>query len=60
MTANVRCCVGIVSGTADLVISVIVVMVLLDIFLDIVVLKVVTIVVSKFVRFFLFNSARLS
>lgn len=60
MTSIVRCYVRIVSGPAHLVISIVVFMVLLDVLLDIVVLKVVAVVVCKFVRFLLFGTRRLS
>jgi hypothetical protein len=60
MATIVRCNVRIVSGPAHLVISIVVVMVLFDILLNIVVLKVVAVVVCKFVRFLLFHSSSLS
>jgi hypothetical protein len=51
---RVRCYI-VVSGPANLVISVIVILVLFDVFLNII-FEVITIVICKFVRFFLFNA----
>ena len=50
----------VVPGPTHLVISIIMIVVRLDILLDIVILKVITIVVRKFVRFLLFHSCSLS
>lgn len=53
----VRCYI-VVSGPANLVISVIVVLVLFDVLLDII-FEVITVIICKFVRFFLLDSSNI-
>ena len=60
MSTCVRCYIGIVAGPAHLVISIVVIMVLFDVLLNVIVLKVITVIVRKFVRFLLFHAVGLS
>lgn len=53
----VRCYVVIVSRPAHLVISIVVLMVLLDVFVDLVFFEIIAVVVRKFVRFLLLDAS---